>query len=107
MAKKRRKSKRSRELPSDLPDWRVMAERMWGLDAAGENSSLAQAQALVYQAFEEPDESRRVELAQEALTICPDCADAYVLAGRTHPEPQRGSRTLPAGRIAMPLSADG
>ena len=39
----------------------------------------AKAQALMYRAFEEPDEQRRVQLAKEALAICPDCADAYVL----------------------------
>ena len=26
-----------------------------------------------------PDEQRRIQLAKEALAICPDCADAYVL----------------------------
>jgi tetratricopeptide (TPR) repeat protein len=43
------------------------------------DTPLAQAQALVYQAFEERDEQRRLQLAQEALELCPDCADAYVL----------------------------
>jgi hypothetical protein len=46
---------------------------------ADRNTPLALAQALVYRAFEERDEQRRVELAKEALDICPDCADAYVL----------------------------
>jgi tetratricopeptide (TPR) repeat protein len=43
------------------------------------DTPLAQAQALVYRAFEERDEQRRVQLGQEALGRCPDCADAYVL----------------------------
>jgi tetratricopeptide (TPR) repeat protein len=46
---------------------------------AEEDTPLAQAQALLYRAFEEPDEQRRVRLAKHALEICPDCADAYVL----------------------------
>jgi hypothetical protein len=31
------------------------------------------------QAFAQGDEEARVELAREALAVCPDCADAYVL----------------------------
>ena len=33
----------------------------------------------MYRAFEESNEKRRVRLAEQALEICPDCADAYVL----------------------------
>jgi tetratricopeptide (TPR) repeat protein len=44
-----------------------------------QDTLLAQAQALLYRAFGEPDEQRRVRLANEALAISPDCADAYVL----------------------------
>ena len=33
----------------------------------------------MYRAFEEADEERRIQLAKDALAICPDCADAYVL----------------------------
>jgi tetratricopeptide (TPR) repeat protein len=46
---------------------------------ADPDTPLAQAQALVYRAFEERDEQRRIQLAREALDRCPDCADAYVL----------------------------
>jgi hypothetical protein len=46
---------------------------------ANQDTPLGQAQALMYRAFEEPDEQRRVRLAKDALGICPDCADAYVL----------------------------
>jgi hypothetical protein len=46
---------------------------------ADPDTPLAQAQALVYRAFEERDEQRRRQLAREALELCPDCADAYVL----------------------------
>lgn len=46
---------------------------------ADEDTPLGKAQALMYRAFEEPDEQRRVRLANDALEICADCADAYVL----------------------------
>src|SRR5215471_18185127 len=46
---------------------------------AEDDTPLGKAQALLYRAFEEPDEQRRVQLAKEALALCPDCADAYVL----------------------------
>jgi tetratricopeptide (TPR) repeat protein len=46
---------------------------------ANQDTPLSQAQALMYRAFKEQDEERRVQLAKDALAICPDCADAYVL----------------------------
>jgi tetratricopeptide (TPR) repeat protein len=49
------------------------------VQAAGADTALGRAQALMYQAFEEPREKRRIELAHEALALCADCADAYVL----------------------------
>ncbi|MEZ4712414.1 MAG: hypothetical protein R3A44_34815 [Caldilineaceae bacterium] len=42
-------------------------------------SPLERAQELMYQAWEESNPARRVKLAQQALEISPDCADAYVL----------------------------
>jgi hypothetical protein len=36
---------------------------------AQQDTPLGQAQALLYRAFEEPDEQRRVRLAQDALGI--------------------------------------
>jgi hypothetical protein len=40
---------------------------------------LEQAQALIYRAWETSSRKRRLALAQQALTISCDCADAYVL----------------------------
>jgi tetratricopeptide (TPR) repeat protein len=40
---------------------------------------LGQAQELIYNAWETADRKRRVALAQKAISISPDCADAYVL----------------------------
>ncbi len=50
-----------------------------GLEPFAPDSPLEEAQELVYDAFEEPDPRRRVQLAKEALEVCPDCADAHGL----------------------------
>jgi tetratricopeptide (TPR) repeat protein len=58
----------------------VMQQFVTGLQGqAHQDIPLGQAQALMYRAFEEPDEQRRLRLAKDALAVCPDCADAYVL----------------------------
>src|SRR5204863_4460799 len=49
------------------------------------DTPLAKAQALVDRAFEEPDARRRVRLAQDALRLSPDCADAHVLLAEAAP----------------------
>jgi len=46
---------------------------------ADPDTPLAKAHAILLQAYQEPDEERRVQQAHHALTLCPDCADAYVL----------------------------
>jgi tetratricopeptide (TPR) repeat protein len=89
MARKKREpggSKRRRQKPrlEKLPDRRAMEGVMQQLVAGlqtqeHQNTPLGKAQALMHQAFEEPNEQRRVQLAKDALGICPDCADAYVL----------------------------
>jgi tetratricopeptide (TPR) repeat protein len=91
MAKKKRQpdsrgpKRRRQEPPLDkLPDRRAMEGMMQQLVAglqgqAQQDTPLGEAQALMYRAFEEPDEQQRVELAKDALAISPDCADAYVL----------------------------
>jgi len=40
---------------------------------------LEQAQSLIWDAFEEPNKRKRLSMAEKALEISPDCADAYVL----------------------------
>lgn len=42
-------------------------------------SSLEEAQALVWQAFDTSSKKERIALAKEAIKISPDCADAYTL----------------------------
>src|SRR4051812_14655156 len=89
MAKKKRKHdgerpKRRQDRPAHLPDRRAMEGMMQQLVAGlqgheQQDTPLAQAQALMYRAFEEQEEQRRVQLARDALALSPDCADAYVL----------------------------
>lgn len=66
---------------------------------------LAKAQALIYRAFEEPDEKRRGELARQALEISPDCADAYLLlaehAGSRKKSLELYQQALAAGERAL------
>jgi tetratricopeptide (TPR) repeat protein len=58
----------------------VMQQLVAGLQGqAQQDTPLGKAQALMYRAFEEPDEQKRIQLARDALAIGPDCADAYVL----------------------------
>jgi tetratricopeptide (TPR) repeat protein len=82
--KRRRRTRRPADLPADLPDRRamegVMQHFVAGLQGHGEDDTpLGEAQALLYRAFDERDVARRIQLARDALAICPDCADAYVL----------------------------
>jgi len=49
-----------------------------GVPKAPKRTPLEQAQELVYDAWEAEGEER-VALARQALRICPDCADAYVI----------------------------
>src|SRR6266702_4420836 len=99
MAKKKRKpdgerpKRRRRPSQTDspgLPDRRALEGVMRQLvrslqDDPDEETPLSRSQALMYQAFEEKDEERKVQLARNALEICPDCADAYVLLAEHAP----------------------
>ncbi len=86
MAKKKQKGKkpgRQSNSGGELPfDRRAMeramqqfAQQLFG----GEDTPLSQAQEMVYAAYDEDDPRRRESLARQALELCADCADAYVL----------------------------
>ncbi len=62
-------------------DWEAwLDELLQEVELAPPGSTpLEQAQALIYQAWHEPDRSRRLELARQALACSPDCADAWVV----------------------------
>jgi len=63
-----------------------------GLPEAVPQTPLDQAQELIYQALESTGK-RRVTLARKALTLAPDCADAYVLLAEATRDP-REAQTL-------------
>jgi tetratricopeptide (TPR) repeat protein len=79
----------------------VMQQLVTGLQGhAHQDTPLGQAQALLYRAFEEPDEQQRCQLAQDALAICPDCADAYVLLAEHAPSRKEALRLYEQGVAA-------
>lgn len=47
-------------------------------------TSLEKAQSLIYRAIGAPPEVR-LELAEQAVSVCPDCADAYVILAEAAP----------------------
>jgi tetratricopeptide (TPR) repeat protein len=95
MAKKKRKpDKRRKPLPDRRAIEGVMQQFVAGLQGqVDQDTPLAKAQALIYRAFEEPDEQGRVQLANDALGICPDCADAHVLLAE-HATSRKEARRL-------------
>ena len=102
MAKKKRKPAQP---PRDLPDRRAMEGMMQQLVAglqgqANQDTPLGNAQAIMYQAFEEPNENRRIQLAKDALTICSDCADAYALLAEHAPSRKAALRLYEQGVAA-------
>lgn len=50
-----------------------------GGEARSGNADLDRAQELMYQAWNESNPAKRIALAHQAVSISPDCADAYVL----------------------------
>lgn len=78
MAKKKPKPG-NKKPPLGIPDRRAVEAKMWGTEWAKPGTPLSKAQELVGQAFAEPDERIKLQLARNALEICPDYADALVL----------------------------
>ena len=94
MAKKKPEGKKAKpsaaEPLAELPPSEVLEGMMRQLvgrqrDHATPETPLEQAQDLMYQAFEERNPRRRVELANEALRLSPDCADAHVVLAQHSP----------------------
>jgi tetratricopeptide (TPR) repeat protein len=115
MTKKKRKSDGKKPLrraqpPAGLPSREameaVMRELVAGLQGdTGADTPLDRAQNLVYEAFDEPNPARRVELAHQALRLCPDCADAHVLLAEHAPTRKQAlahyERGVAAGERAL------
>lgn len=82
---------------SDFPvpfDRRAMegSLRMFGREAA--DPALAQAQDVMYLAWDEQNPAKRIILAHEALTLSKDCADAYVLLAEEEADTMEHSLAL-------------
>ena len=68
----------------NLPDRRTMESFLAALAGRPRDESLAEAQDLMYQAWESTNSRSRIALAHKALAISPLCADAYnLLAGES------------------------
>src|SRR5262249_8050642 len=79
----------------------MMQQLVAGLQGhADQDTPLRKAQALLYRAFEEPDAERRVQLAKDALALCPDCADAHVLLAEHAPGRKEALRLYEQGVAA-------
>jgi tetratricopeptide (TPR) repeat protein len=63
-------------------------------DAPAPTTPLERAQELIYDAFDTDDPQRRVALAEKALQISEDCADAYVLLAEETAEGAEEAREL-------------
>jgi len=63
-----------------LPSMEALLASLGGMiQGKRKRSPLDQAQDIIYDAWEAPTRQRAVALAQEALVVSQDCADAYVL----------------------------
>jgi tetratricopeptide (TPR) repeat protein len=71
-----------------------------GLEDPHADPALAKAQNLVQQAYESDDPEAILDLAMEALKICPECADAYVLLAEMAPSPEDALEVYEAGVAA-------
>jgi len=62
-----------------LPDRRAMEGFMAAIGGRQANDAIAEAQQVMYDAWDQTNSRARIALAHKALTISPLCADAYVL----------------------------
>jgi len=71
------------EMPVGMRGAMEGALRMYGAGLGGldvyKDPVVYDAQEVMYDAWDEPNRSKRIKLAKKALKISPDCADAYVL----------------------------
>lgn len=101
-ARKGRQPKRQPETLPPMPDWRAVEGALWHAmpPSAGEETPLDKAQQIMYEAFETANPRKAVALAQEALQVCPDCADAYVLLAQYAPTLDKALHLLGQGVAA-------
>lgn len=76
--KKKLKQKDADSATFEFPSLQSMEGLFAGIGLGGRQSdAVAEAQQLMYDAWEAPTRQRAVALAKKALSISPDCADAY------------------------------
>jgi hypothetical protein len=73
--------------------------KLLGPESDREMTPLQRAQDLVYQARESRGR-RELQLAREALAICPDCADAYVVLAERASDPLKSAELYAQGVAA-------
>jgi len=84
-AKKGSAKKKSKQGHSDasavehLPSLQSLESLLSGIGGRSRRNAVDEAQEVMYDAWEAPTRKRAVALARKALTISPDCADAYNL----------------------------
>jgi tetratricopeptide (TPR) repeat protein len=79
-AKKEPKQKASDSAAFEFPSLQSVEGVFAGIGLGGrQGDAIAEAQQLMYDAWEAPTRQRAVALAKKALSISPDCADAYNL----------------------------
>jgi tetratricopeptide (TPR) repeat protein len=88
-----------------LPDRRAMERHLAAIAGNSRDDALAQAQDIMYEAWERTTSRSRVTLARRALAISPLCADAYNLLAQeaatvTEARDLYG-RALDAGELAL------
>jgi tetratricopeptide (TPR) repeat protein len=96
------------ELPFDRRAMEgILAEHIRGLETTPlVSKDVQKAQELMYEAWKLDNTARRIALAQQALKVSPDCADAYVLlAEELADSPRRAlsyyENAIAAGRRAL------
>jgi tetratricopeptide (TPR) repeat protein len=70
-----------------------------GGGAAGDDDPVNAAQDIIYQAWEASTKKQRVALAWQALAVCGDCADAYVLLAQEEAKTLEDARDLYAQAV--------
>ena len=77
-ARKRPKQQAANSATFEFPSMQSTESIFTGIGLGGRQSdAVAEAQQLMYDAWEAPTRQRAVVLAKKALSISPDCADAY------------------------------
>ena len=77
--KEAKTASRRRPARPPLPDRRAMEDFSAALGGRRDDAATAQAQDLIYDAWEEANSRARITLARKALSISPLCADAFSL----------------------------